>query len=145
MIQEFGGLQSRQLVASDNAQQRFIDDTKHLHDIRVLFLTEEFCKKPNVPHRPIRIGHAHWAIQEVDCARAAAVVQAILRARDGVQLSVHAEPVLSCPFEREEDVVPSGLGEERLTGPGLDSPVRDRETHPVETCTCDFRKVLLSL
>ena len=55
------------------------------------------------------------------------------------------QAVLARPLEREEDIVPCLLRQERLARPGLNRPVRDRKTDPVEARAGDLGEVMLGL
>ena len=137
--------QPGQLVPSNDAQQRFVDNAKHRHNVFVLVLADELGNVADVVHRPLRVRDSHVAIEEVDRARPAGMVVPVLRSWDGMELKIDAQAVLARPLKREKHVIPGSLREEGLAGPCLDSPVGNGETNPIESCASDLGKVLLRL
>ena len=137
--------QPGQLISANNTQKRLINDSKHLYDIFVLLLGDKLGDVPDIVHRALRIRDAHVPVQEVDSPESARVVVAVLRPGHRVQLEVHADSVLARPLQREQDVVPRLLLEERFARPRLDRPVRDGQTDPVQACAGYLREVLLGL
>lgn len=68
-------IQCIQLRSANGREQRLIDDTEYGHHIRPLRFTYELGNDANVVQGSLRIGHAHDAVQEVDNAEFARVVE----------------------------------------------------------------------
>jgi hypothetical protein len=92
-----------------------------------------------------QLGQIERTGQEVDATNEARVVLAVLRARQGVNVELHAQAVLAAPLERLEDVLPADALQEGLALLRLDEPVRDRQADPVQACSGNVGKVTLGL
>jgi len=73
------------------------------------------------------------------------VEHTILRTWSGVQIDRNPETILSGPLEGTENVLPARAGQEGLAIPHIDSPPRNRQSDPIQSSTCDFCEILLSL
>lgn len=91
----------------------------------------------------------------------------VLRSGDGMQIEIHSNPVFPCPLKDTQNVAnvtairmirkrsynvsevqnsrPTHFLEEGLEVPFLNCPERNRQTYPIQSCSSNFRNVLLGL
>ena len=55
------------------------------------------------------------------------------------------DTVLPCPLEGAQNVLPAGAGQEGFASPYINSPPGNRQSNPIETCACNFGKILFNL
>lgn len=142
---QMANLQAPHHVHANLRNLGLIHHTKERDHVRILLLRDELHEDTHVVQPSLTVRQAHDAVQEVDLTLLPRVVEAVLRAGQGVQVEVDAKAVLARPLERLQSVLPRDALEERLFPVLLDGPERDRKANPVETCGGDASKVLLGL
>ena len=98
--------QRSQILLASKLCSRFVDNTKHRDDIRVLRLGSKLGEDTDVVERSLSVGVAHSTVQPADCIRTkpARVIPAVLTSRDSVEVKVNSNAVLARPFDTLEEV-----------------------------------------
>lgn len=120
-----------------------VGETKHWDNGGVFRLRDELSQSSDVIQCSLRIDHTGGTVQPVDCTNLSRVVPTVLRSGYGVQIQLKSNTVLSGPFDSLENIGPRHSLQVRLSRPGLDGPMSNGQSDPVETSRSNLHKVSL--
>lgn len=130
-------------VRRDDQHFRLVDQPVDGDHVLVAVLREELGELVVDVERALGVGRAVRPQDPADVALPAAVRPPVLAAGHGVQVQVHAQPVLAAVFDRAQEVAPCDLGDVWVAFVRRDRPVGERDAHVVEPGVLDVYEALL--